>query len=62
MSTQSDAVKTIRTRCYNCFNYMYATTNNDGGVNGTCPVCKSIMYTKRKSKTIFIKLVPSQRV
>lgn len=42
-------LKTKRMKCYECLNYLTATVHENGGISGTCPVCKATFFAKEHS-------------
>ena len=45
-------------RCPNCHNKMSAKRHGNGAVSGTCPVCKSVIYSKQHTpKEKLIRIV-----
>ena len=50
--------KVERMKCPECLNYMTAKVLKDGTVKGTCPVCKSSIFSKQHSRNVrYIKIV-----
>ena len=46
---QTQPAKTIRMKCYECLNYLTANVHENGGISGTCPVCKTTFFAKQHS-------------
>lgn len=58
------SVKTNKTkvaRCPNCLNYMKMITTKDSAMKGICPVCKCVIFSKKKSCTETIIRVVTQQ-
>ena len=41
---------TIKMKCYECLNFLIAYVHENGGISGTCPVCKATFFAKEHSK------------
>jgi len=53
----SEVVKTKRTKCLCCGNYMTMNLHNNNCESGVCHICKTIIYSKQKTaKEKIIKL------
>lgn len=51
-----DSSQEVRAKCPNCQNYVDCKIC-DGMMVGTCPVCKSEFYIKRKKREKLIRIV-----
>lgn len=58
--TNSFLLQNVKMRCPECLNFMNAKRNISGTISGTCPVCKSKIFSKQYSnKERHIKIVKS---
>lgn len=54
----SSVEKTQRMKCPECLNYMIAHIHDNGGMSGTCPVCKARVYSRQHTpKERLIRIV-----
>lgn len=50
--------KLVRMRCPECLNFMNAKNDEHGSIKGTCPVCKSTIFSKQHSVNVrLLKIV-----